>query len=128
MMRHPLRRLICEFIALLLILQPLMAQGSDAVRARARDLHSKDSEVRVTLMDGTSVRGRITRIEPDSFALRTNSAQEVVYPFAKVTDVRKQGGGPRKALWIPLAIGGGVFLVLCVAPYPIGMLCRSDPS
>jgi hypothetical protein len=127
-MRYPLRRLICRVLTLLLLLQPLMAQGSDAVRAGVRDLHSKNSEVRVLLMDGTSVRGRITRIDRDSFALRMNSDQEVVYPFEKVTDVRKQGGGPRKALWIPLAIGGGVLLALCVAPYPLGFLCRSDPS
>ena len=127
-MRNPLPRLICHLLALLLLLQPLLAQGSDAVRARVRDLHARNSEVRVSLTDGTTVRGRIARVEQDSFALRTDSAQEVVYPFAKVTDVRKQGGGPRKALWVPIAIGAGVLLALCVAPYPIGMLCRSDPS
>ena len=105
-----------------------MAQTADAVRARVHDLHSRGSEVRVSLTDGTSVRGRIIRVESDSFALRQNSAQEVVFPFAKVADVRKQGGGSRKALWIPVAIGGGVLLALCIAPYPIGFLCRSDPS
>jgi hypothetical protein len=84
--------------------------------------------VQVSLKDGTSIRGRIVRVEPDWFALLQNSAGEVVVPFAKVANVRKQGGGSRKALWIPLAIGGGVLLVLCVAPYPIGFLCRSDPS
>lgn len=114
--------------ALMLVLEPLMAQASDPVRARVHKLHSQRSEVRVSLKDGTSVRGRIIRIEPESFALRQNSAQEGIFPFAKVLDVRKQGDGPRKALWIPLAIGGGVLVALCVAPYPIGFLCRSDPS
>ena len=71
---------------------------------------------------------RRIRIEPESFALRQDSAQETLFPFAKVLDVRKQGRGSRKALWIPLAIGGGVLVALCVAPYPIGFLCRSDPS
>lgn len=84
--------------------------------------------MRVSLKDGTSVRGRIVRIEPESFVLRQDSAQEALFPFAKVLDVRKQGRGSRKALWIPLAIGGGVLVALCVAPYPIGFLCRSDPS
>lgn len=105
-----------------------MAQASDAVRARVRELHSNGSKVQVSFTDGTSVRGRILRIDPDAFALQQNFAQEAVIPFAKVADVRKQGGGSRKALWIPLAIGGGVLLALCVAPYPIGFLCRSDAS
>ena len=105
-----------------------MAQASGAVRARIHELHSKGSEVRVSLTDGTSVRGRVVRIQQDSFTLRQNSAHEVVFPFAKVADVRKQGSGSRKALWIAAAIGGGVLLALCVAPYPIGFLCRSDPS
>ena len=105
-----------------------MAQASDAVRARVHELHSKRSEVRVLLTDGTSVQGWIIRIQPDSFGLRQKSGQEAVFPFAKVADVRKQGGGSRKALWIPVAIGGGVLLALCVAPYPLGFLCRSDPS
>ena len=126
-MGHPLRRVSWLVLALLLALEPLLAQVSNSVRARVHELHSKGSEVRVSFTDGTSVRGRIVRIEPDSFALQ-NSAQEAVFPFAKVTDVRKQGGGSRKALWIPLAIGGGVLLALCAAPYPIGFLCRADPS
>ena len=84
--------------------------------------------MRVSLTDGASVQGSIISIEPDSFTVRQNSAKELVVPFVKVADVRKQRGLSRKALWIPLAIGGGVLLALCVAPYPIGFLCRSDPS
>jgi hypothetical protein len=106
----------------------MMAQASDAVRSRVRELHSKGSEVRVLLTDGTSVQGWITRIEPDSFVLRQKSGTESVLPFAKVVDVRKQSSGFRKALWVPLMIGGGVLLALCVARYPIGFLCRSYPS
>jgi hypothetical protein len=127
-MVHQLRHLTCLFLAVMLVLQPLIPQSSDTVRLRVHELHSNRSEVRVFFTDGTSVRGRIIRIEPDSFTLRRNSAQEAVFPFAKVADIRKHGSGPRKALWIPIAIGGGVLLALCAAPYPIGFLCRSDPS
>lgn len=127
-MRPALKRLSCHLVALLLVLEPLLAQASNAVRERVRELHSKGSEVQVSLTDGTSVRGQIIRVEPDSFTLRLDPAQETVFPFAKVADVRKRGGGPSKALWIPLVIGGGVLLALCVLPYPMGLLCRSDPS
>jgi hypothetical protein len=126
-MDHRIRR-IGSVLLLLLLLPHLMAQVSDAVRTRVHELQSQGSEVRVSLTDGTSVQGRIIRVEPDSFVLRHKSAQEAVILFAKVADVRKSGGGPRKALWLPIAIGGGVLVALCVAPYPIGFLCRSDPS
>ena len=119
---------MCRLAALILVLEPLLAQASDAVRARVHELHSQGSEVRVALRDGTSVRGRIIRIQPESFALRQDSAQETICPFANVLDVRKQGRRSRKALWIPLAVGAGVLVALCVAPYPLGFLCRSDPS
>jgi hypothetical protein len=106
----------------------MTAQTSDPVRARVQELQSQGSEVRVSLTDGSSVRGRVIRIEPDSFVLRQKSAQEVVVSFTRVADVRKAGSGSRKALWIPVAIGGAVLVALCAAPYPIGFLCRSDPS
>ena len=125
---YPVRRVSCLVLTLLLAAKSVMTQSVDAVRTRTSELHAKGSDVQVSLKDGTSIRGRIVRVEPDSFALLQNSAGEVVVPFAKVANVRKQGDGSRKALWIPLAIGGGVLLVLCVAPYPIGFLCRSDPS
>ena len=127
-MAQPLRRVSSLLLTLVFILAPLMAQSSDAVRSRVQELHSKGSEVRVSLTDGTSVQGWIIRVEPDSFVLRQKSAKEAVLPFAKVSDVREQRGRFRKALWVPLAIGAGVLLALCVAPYPMGFLCRSDPS
>jgi hypothetical protein len=127
-MAQPLREVSSLLLTLVFILAPLMAQASDAVRSRVHELHSKGSEVQVSLADGTSVRGQIIRIEPDSFLLRQKSAKEAVVPFAKVADVREQGGRLRKTLWVPLVIGVGALLALCVAPYPIGFLCRSDPS
>jgi hypothetical protein len=127
-MAQRLQRAISLLLMLLLIPGPLLAEVSDAVRSRVQKLQSKGSEVRVSLADGTFVQGQIIRIEPDSFVLRQKSAKEVVVSFAKVADVREQGGRFRKALWVPLAIGGGVLLALCVAPYPVGFLCRSDIS
>ena len=127
-MEHRIRRVVSVLATLLLLVQHLTAQASDPVRARVHELQSQGSEVRVSLTDGTSVRGRVIRIEPDSFVVRQKSKQEAVVPFARVTDVRQSGGGSRKALWIPIAIGGGVLVALWVAPYPIGFLCRSDPS
>ena len=127
-MGHRIRRVGSVLLTLLLFVQHLTPQASDPVRERVQELRSQRSEVRVSLTDGSSVQGRVIRIEPDSFVLRQKSAQEVVVSFARVADVRKAGRGSRKALWVPLAIGGAVLVALCVAPYPIGFLCRSDPS
>lgn len=120
-------RRLGSVLSLSLVLQQLIAQASDPVRACVQDFQAQKSEVRVSLSDGSSVQGRVVRIEPDSFTL-LHSGQETVVPFARVADVRKTGRGSRKALWIPVAIGGAVLVALCVAPYPIGFLCHSDPS
>ena len=54
---------------------------------------------------------------------------DTVLPYAEVKDVTRSGLSRRaKAILIPTAIGGGVLLVLCAGPYPIGFLCRKDPS
>lgn len=127
-MRNGTRILTSLTVGLLLALQPLLAQVSDAVRARVRELHASGSEVRISISDGTSVRGRIVRVDAESVVLRQASAQERVIRFANIVNVRKQGGGLRKSIWIPLVIGGAVALTFCAAPYPIGFLCRSDPS
>ena len=127
-MQHRIRCGGSVLLILLLAGQHLTAQASDPVRARVQESQSQNWEVRVSLTDGNSLRGRVIRVETDSFVLRQKSAQEVVVSFARVADVRKAGGGPRKSLWMPIAIGGAVLLFLCVAPYPLGFLCRSDPS
>jgi hypothetical protein len=127
-MRHRMRCVGSVLLTLLLVVQHLTAQASDPVRARVQELQSQASEVRVRLTDGSSVRGRVIRVQPDSFVMRQKSAQEIVISFASVADVGKAGSGSRKSLWIPVAIGGAVLVGLCVAPHPIGFLCRSDPS
>jgi hypothetical protein len=126
-MGYQLRRLGSVVSILLLVIQQLIAQASDSVRVRVQELQSQKAEVRVSLSDGTWIQGRVVRIESDSFTL-LHSAQETVVPFARVADVHKVRRGSRKALWIPAAIGGAVLVALCVAPYPIGFLCHSDPS
>ena len=123
-----IRRAGSVLLTLLLLVQQLTAQAPDPVQTRVQELQTQRSEVRVSLVDGTSVRGLVIRIDPDSFVLQQKSAQEVVVPFARVADLRKAGRSSRKALWIPVAIGGAVLVALCVAPYPLGFLCRSDPS
>jgi hypothetical protein len=105
-----------------------MAQISDTLRSRVQELQSKGSEVRLALRDGTSVRGRIARLDGESLVLRRDSAQETNIPLADVLAVSKQASGVRKAIWVPLVIGGAVLVTLCAGPYPIGFLCRSDPS
>jgi hypothetical protein len=123
------RATVVETLVWLLLVPPsVLAQPSDRVRVRARELHAKGSDVIVSLTGGAVVRGRIVRVEAEALAVRQNTGEEKVLRFDEVADIRKQGGGPPKALWIPLAIGGGVLLALCVMPYPMGFLCRSDPS
>src|SRR5688572_24669482 len=56
-MPQPLRRVSSLLLALLLIIAPLMAQSSDAVRSRVQELHSKGSEVRVSLTEALPFMG-----------------------------------------------------------------------
>jgi len=108
------------------------AQPADvnAVKARVRDLHARSSEAKVTMTDGATLRGRILRLDQDAFTLQPKKpAGEVAISYARVKEVGKAGLSRRtKAILIPAIIGGGVLLALCVAPYPIGYLCRKDPS
>ncbi|HZO56490.1 MAG TPA: hypothetical protein VFB63_27525 [Bryobacteraceae bacterium] len=106
------------------------AAGSDTLKARVRRLHEQGAEVKVVLLDGSTDRGRVVRVDADSFALRKKAdGQERALPYAEVKDVTRSGLSRRaKAILIPAAIGGGVLLVLCAGPYPIGFLCRKDPS
>ena len=64
------------------------------------------------------------------FTLQQKSpVREIVVSYTQVKEANKDGLSRRaKAIIIPAAIGGGVLLVLCAAPYPIGFLCRKDPS
>ncbi|MBK5293027.1 MAG: hypothetical protein JJE04_15320 [Acidobacteriia bacterium] len=128
-----------KLIALLLVGASLSAlpanaqpQSPDlnALKARVRELHTQTSEVKVTLPDGALLRGHILRVEADSFTIRQRKTErEIALQYAQVKEVKKSGLSRRaKAILIPIAIGGGALLLLCAAPYPIGFLCRKDPS
>jgi sRNA-binding regulator protein Hfq len=105
-------------------------QNANTLEARVRELHAKSSEVKVTLLDGATLQGRILRVEADSFTIQQKrTGQETAIRYAQAKEVEKSGLSSRaKAILIPTVIGGAALVVLCVAPYPIGILCRKDPS
>ena len=110
---------------------PLTAADVDAIKARLRELHAADAAgVQIKLAGRAKVSGRILRLEADTFTIaEEKTGRERTLAYAQVTEVQKKGlSRGAKALLIPAAIGGGALLVLCVAPYPIGFLCRKDPS
>jgi hypothetical protein len=108
----------------------LSAGAQSDWKAKLRELHARSAAVKVSLTDGATLRGRILRLDETAFTLQQEPpAADVVVPYAQVKAVDKTGLSRRaKAILIPAAIGGGVLLVLCAAPYPIGYLCRKDPS
>ena len=120
------------FVALSLAALYAAAQSPalNAIKARVRDLHSQSAGVKVTLTDATELRGRILRLDEDAFTLQQKSpVREIVVSYTQVKEANKDSLSRRaKAIIIPAAIGGAVLLVLCAAPYPIGFLCRKDPS
>ena len=97
------------------------------MKARVRELQANRSEARIRLADGTTMRGEIVRVEEDSFTVREKeTGREVTLQFTQTTGIKKKGLS--KAIWIPILIGGATLAVFCAAPYPIGFLCREDPS
>jgi hypothetical protein len=68
-------------------------------------------------------------VDADSFAIQPKGKGETVVRYDSLQDVRKAGMSRRaKAILIPASIAAGTLLVLCAGPYPIGFLCRKDPS
>ncbi|MBP1599191.1 MAG: hypothetical protein H6Q05_4568 [Acidobacteria bacterium] len=104
--------------------------SANALEARVRELHAKSSEVKVTLLDNTVLQGRILRVEADSFTiLQVKTGRQTAIQYSQAKEVRKSGLSRRaKVILIPAVVGGCALLVLCAAPYPIGLLCRKDPS
>jgi hypothetical protein len=105
-------------------------QPSVELKERVSDFQGQAREVKVTLRDRTTVQGLILRVSEDSFVIREKKPpREVTVPYALVKEVKRKGLSTRtKAILIPAIAGGAVLLVLCAAPYPIGYLCRKDPS
>lgn len=104
--------------------------NANPLEARVRELHAKSSEVMVRLLDETVLQGRIVSVEADSFTIRhKKTGRQTAIPYTQAKEIRKSGLSRRtKAILIPAVVGGGALLVLCAAPYPIGFLCRKDPS
>lgn len=124
------RKTFALFIVFALCVLPLTATDVDAIKARFRELRADAAEVRITLTDGAKLSGSILRLEADTFTIaQEKTGQERTMQYAQVIAVKKKGLSHRtKAILIPTVIGGSVLLVLCVAPFPIGFLCRKDPS
>lgn len=128
----PGRRLAVALLAVTVSILSAHAEppSANALEARVRQLHAKSSEVKVTLLDNTVLQGRILRVEADSFTIRqVKTGRQTAVQYSQAKEVRKSGLSRRaKAILIPAVVGGGALLVLCAAPYPIGFLCRKDPS
>jgi hypothetical protein len=110
---------------------PALAQQSAAavtkIREQVQRLNAKAAQVRVTLATGGTLNGHIVQVDNETFILRQKAGPDMTVQYAAVTRIQKQGRG-KKAILIPAIIGGAAVVVLCVAPYPIGFLCRRDPS
>jgi len=118
-------------IALLLSVCMAHAQAPVADwKARVREFHAQAREVKVTLNDRTTLRGKILRVDEESFVVQEKKpSRETEIQLAQVKEVKRNGLSTRtKAILIPAIAGGATLLVLCAAPYPIGYLCRKDPS
>jgi len=96
------------------------------ISVQARGLQAKMVQVRVDIADGTRFEGLIVQVTDDAFVLRQQPGQDRTIPFSTVRALKKKG--IRKKVWVPLVVGGAVVVALCAAPYPIGFLCRQDPS
>jgi hypothetical protein len=97
-----------------------------STKEQVRTLHAKSAPVQITVMSGKTLRGQIVQVADETFVVRQKAGTEETLEYARVIKVRRQG--IRKAVLIPAVVGGAALLVLCVAPYPIGFLCRRDPS
>ena len=105
------------------------AQSASAIastKQQVRELNAKSTQVQITVLPGRVLRGRIVQVASDTFVVRQKDGAEEMVEYARVTKINKQG--IRKSVLLPAVIGGAVLVALCVAPYPIGFLCRSDPS
>ncbi|MGH9145559.1 MAG: hypothetical protein ACRD1Q_02535 [Vicinamibacterales bacterium] len=123
--------LMCALLLADPVLVTAQAQtSSDITRARLMAPHQKGEPVRVQLADGTSLEGRIIRLEAETFIIRhEKTGEEINVPYAQVTEMSTNGRAWRhKGAWITAIIIGTTLLALCVAPYPFGFLCQEDNS
>jgi hypothetical protein len=130
-----MRKLVIVIVAAVLCFEPLRETAEaqapivEATRARVRALHASGSATELTLVDGASLRARIIRADADSFLVKEEkTGREVLLQYAQLVEIRKTGlpGNTKRA--IAAVIIGGVLVVLCFAPFPLGFLCQEDPS
>ena len=133
--RKSVALLLGAFLFVLPMAEPLPAgpwpqtPNEDAIKARVRELQVKAPQVSIRLADGAKVEGRILGAEAESFTVRPKkTAQDVTLKYTQVAEIKKKSRFLSKAVLIPVIIGGGTLLLLCAGPYPIGFLCRADPS
>jgi hypothetical protein len=104
----------------------------EGTRARVRALQTSNDRIEMTLVDRTTLRGRIIATGDDSFTIgeeKTN--REVTLQYRQVMEVKKWKGpglSRRAQTAITFAVTGAVLLVFCAAPFPLGFLCKQDPS
>lgn len=126
---HSISLVLALVLAWLAAAPFIHAQTPSAIastKEQVRVLHAKSARVQITITPGTTLRGKIVHVANETFVVRQNSAQEQTLENARVIQIRKQG--IRKSVLVPAVVGGAVLVVLCAAPYPIGFLCRRDPS
>ena len=135
---HIARKRVVMIIVAALCVEPLsgtaVAQAPipEATRARVRALQASGDRIEITLVDRTILRGRIIETANDSFTIgeeKTN--REVALQYGQVMEVKKwEGSGLSNSARAAIVLGvvGAVLLVFCAAPFPIGFLCKQDPS
>jgi hypothetical protein len=95
-------------------------QAVAKARAKVQELGvGSNSRVEVKLRDNTKLKGYISSVEKDSFAVtdsKSGTSQTIAY--ADVTEVRKSGGGLSTKTWIILgaATAGSVITWIAVKP------------
>jgi hypothetical protein len=128
---QPFTALILAALWIITTARPALAQAPEpsasTLREQARDWNIRAEPVIVSLSTGKTLKGRIVQVDSEAFLLRQKNGPDTTVQYASVTRIRKQGG-VRKAILIPAIVGGAAVVVLCAAPYPIGFLCRRDPS
>ena len=135
---HIARKRVVMIIVAALCIEPLsgtavsQAPIPEATRARVRALQASGDRIEITLVDRTILRGRIIETANDSFTIgeeKTN--REVALQYGQVMEVKKwEGSGLSNSARAAIVLGvvGAVLLVFCAAPFPLGFLCKQDPS
>jgi hypothetical protein len=97
-----------------------------ATKEQVRELHAKSARVKITVLPKRTLTGQIVQVANETFVVRGQGGAEETLEYARVVKIGKQG--IRKSVLIPVVAAGAALVVFCAAPYPLGFLCRRDPS